>query len=270
MPEPLTFASWLERRGYAPKTVKMYSGWENRLAAWCRDEQTTLRRVTGPQIRAFCDTFPNTYSSRSAFRNALNVLWRFLERRDECPTWAVRVPREPVGICRALPDMAVEKLLTTAQEFGDVQYAIVCLLYYGALRRSEAALLPWTATEIEAGWLRFVGKGNRERRVPMHPKVADALARLPRKSAWVFPSPRFRGRPMSPATLNLWMRVMAAAAGLGWVTPHQLRHTALARANDELGDIRAVAEFAGHANVRTTMRYTRTKDARLQDVLGVL
>jgi integrase len=72
-------------------------------------------------------------------------------------------------------------------------------------------------------------------------------------------------------TLRSWVKLAGAAAGLGTrLRPHQLRHTALAIANDVTGDLRAVMEFARHSDTATTVGYTRTTTQKLMSVAFAL
>ncbi len=85
----------------------------------------------------------------------------------------------------------------------------------------------------------------------------------------MFPG-RKRGGPVAPATIWQWVRVLAARAGLQDVTTHRLRHTALATANDNTGNLRAVMAFARHARPETTMGYTRTTARQLMSVMEAI
>ena len=75
---------------------------------------------------------------------------------------------------------------------------------------------------------------------------------------------------MEGATIWNWVQEVACEAGIGEIGVHQLRHTALATANDETGDLRSVQTFARHADPATTSGYTRTTNARLVSVVEAL
>ena len=75
---------------------------------------------------------------------------------------------------------------------------------------------------------------------------------------------------VTPTTVWHWVRKVSNAAGIGDITTHQLRHTALATANDNLGDLRAVMEFARHMRPEVTAGYTRTTKQQLEMVVGSL
>jgi integrase/recombinase XerC len=133
---------------------------------------------------------------------------------------------------------------------------------YLALRREEIATLRWDAFSSD-GWVTIVGKGEQEAKLPVHPALLDALARFERADAtWVFPGRR-SGSHISCAAVWKWICTLGKEAGIENLTPHRLRHTALATANDRSGDLRAVQDFARHAKIDTTSMYTRSTARRL-------
>lgn len=85
----------------------------------------------------------------------------------------------------------------------------------------------------------------------------------------MFPG-RFPDRHIAPATVWAYTRRVGQAVGIDNLEPHELRHTALAHANDILGDLRAVQTFARHSDPSTTAIYTRTKKKRLREVSDAL
>ena len=96
--------------------------------------------------------------------------------------------------------------------------------------------------------------------------VTAAVAALPRSHpTWVF-SGRLNGH-VHPATVWTWVVNLAEGAGIERVTTHRLRHTCLATANDNTGDLRAVQDFARHSKVDTTAGYTRSTERRLRTVM---
>ena len=149
---------------------------------------------------------------------------------------------------------------------GDREGLAVLFGLYAGLRRAEIASLRWR--QIDAGWVTVLGKGDVERSIPLHPVILEALGGLsscveaPQGRDWIFPG-RFGG-PTHPTTVWGWVRTIAESAGLGPIATHVLRHTALAVANDNTHDLRAVQELAGHARPETTAGYTRVRGQRLE------
>jgi site-specific recombinase XerD len=137
------------------------------------------------------------------------------------------------------------------------------LIYACGLRISEAAALRVTAIDKTSGLLRVIGKGNRERLVPVPRPVHESLRRMwqaqgHRDRTWLFPNRRRSG----PVHVNILERSFAAAveavhpAGTRRPTPHTLRHCYATRLFERNVDIRAVQILLGHASIGTTTLYT--------------
>lgn len=251
-------------RGLAPKTAALYARTIEAAMGWSAQQGTTLRRLSPGLLAEYVETLPRTWSSRKLLRSALAHYWDATGRHNP-PLAAIRVPPKPEMVCRAHEDDEARLLAKEARDRQDSKGLVVLLGLYQAMRREEIATLPWDA--VAGGWLRVIGKGERERRLPIHQVVDEALARLRHPSAgrWVFPG-RFGG-PVHVATVWAWTLEVAAAAGVEGVTPHRLRHTSLAIANDNTGDLRAVQAFAGHSRPETTAGYTRATTRRLRAVV---
>jgi site-specific recombinase XerD len=137
------------------------------------------------------------------------------------------------------------------------------LIYACGLRISEAASLPVSAIDKASGLLRVVGKGNKERLVPVPRPVHESLRRMwqaegHRSRDWLFPN----GRHSGPVRVNVLARSFAAAVeaaklpGGRRATPHTLRHSYATRLFENKVDIRAVQILLGHASIGTTTIYT--------------
>jgi site-specific recombinase XerD len=138
-----------------------------------------------------------------------------------------------------------------------------CLIYACGLRISEAASLPVTAIDKASGLLRVVGKGNKERVVPVPRPVHHNLRRMwlaedHRDRRWLFPNSWRTG----PVATNVLVRTFAdavKAAGLTGgrrATPHTLRHAYATRLFEKKVDTRVVQVLLGHENIATTTIYT--------------
>jgi integrase/recombinase XerD len=136
------------------------------------------------------------------------------------------------------------------------------LIYGCGLRISEAAALPVTAIDKTSGVLRVVGKGNKERVVPVPREVHEGLRRMwqakdHRDRHWLFPN----GRRTGPVTTHVLTRTFAAAVKTALpstrrATPHTLRHAYATRLFENQVDTRVVQAFLGHENIATTTIYT--------------
>jgi integrase/recombinase XerD len=165
---------------------------------------------------------------------------------------------------KRLPDILteteLENLLSVAEQDARA-YAIVTLMAYAGLRVSEVAKLRWQ--DIEAGtiWVRM-GKGRKDRVVPAHRRVLEALERLRKtsllRSPYVFPSPRNPRRPITTRALQYLIERLCQEAGIPRrkAHPHTLRHTMATRLLRATHDIRLVQKALGHASIATTQIYT--------------
>jgi len=137
------------------------------------------------------------------------------------------------------------------------------LIYGCGLRISEAASLPVTAIDKASGLLRIVGKGNKERVVPVPRSVHDNLRRIwlaedHRDRRWLFPNSSRTG----PVATDVLVRTFADAVkaadlpGGRRATPHTLRHAYATRLFERKVDTRVVQVLLGHENIATTTIYT--------------
>ena len=150
------------------------------------------------------------------------------------------------------------------------------LLYGGGLRASEAAGLILEHLHQDLGVIRVLGKGNRERIVPVGRPAMEQAAKYVesvRPGLWraTHPSDQLllsrTGRPLT--RIAVWRIVgrHAQAAGLRHVHPHMLRHSFATHLLAGGADLRAVQEMLGHANIRTTQVYTHVDATHLQKVV---
>lgn len=257
--------------GFSTKTIASYLPSIARAQAWLTQRGHSLDDVTPTLIRQYTDTLPLTRSSRSLARSSAKAYWRAAGRLDG-PAAAIRVPKKVRMRCRALDDGPAAKLAAEALQRGDRKGLAVLIGLYAGLRRNEIGTLRWA--NIDDGWLTVMGKGDVERTIPLHPKIIEALgasrylAGRPQGSEWIFPG-RWSG-PVNPTTLWGWVGDVSAAAGVGRVKTHVLRHTALSVALDNTRDLRAVQELAGHARPETTAGYTRVRRDRLVDAVTAI
>ena len=150
------------------------------------------------------------------------------------------------------------------------------LMYACGLRISEAAGLEVTAIDGVAGLIRVVGKGNKERCVPLPAPVLAELRRLwtsHRDRRWLCPSPTGKG-PLTRWALGQTFRKVVAETGIKTrVTPHTLRHSYATRLLEAGVELRIVQILLGHASIGTTAIYTHLTEptrAGLKKILDKL
>ncbi len=218
--------------------------------------------------------------SMSTVRN----FFRFLDRTSKVHNPAidaVRTPKIPHSIPKALtPDDALAAVKTAA-ELQDEPWlakrdmAIMLLLYGCGLRIGEALALNGSdigADKNADGTLRVLGKGNKERIVPVLPIVLDAIRVYQEACPYGLTAddPLFvgkRGARLNAGVVQRQVRKVRALLGLGdSATPHALRHSFATHLLAEGGDLRTIQELLGHASLSTTQRYTAVDEAKLRTV----
>jgi integrase len=176
--------------------------------------------------------------------------WESYERR--CDAFA-RIEGERVRPGRALPPREVSALHRLA---SDRDRALLAILFGAGCRRSEAAALTWDRFDGEA--LRILGKGDRERLVPLPGWAVLALRAI--RPASVAPGARIlrsaRGESLSAEGVRFALASLASRAGVAGISPHDARRTFISELLD-VADLGAVADLAGHASAEQTRSYDR-------------
>lgn len=151
-----------------------------------------------------------------------------------------------------------ERLLVAGRQLGKREAAMVGVLWGCGLRISELCSLRRESIERNDGTtaLRLIGKGDRERIVPVPAGVLEDLEALERShvAPWIFP--RLDGGQLSREGAAAALRKVARAAGVAGVTPHRLRHSYATHLLEGGTDVRVISALLGHAKLETTMIYT--------------
>ncbi len=223
-------------------------------------------------------------SPRSVARHLSSVrsLFAFLvERRDlgTNPAVGVRAPKRPEKLPKVLdPDQTAQLFAgsttpTTAKE-SDRELrdcAMAELLYGSGLRLAELVAVDVRDLDLAGGFVTVTGKGNKTRIVPLGSACCKAIAAwLARRPGADAAEPLFTGRGtvrISPRSVQLRLKKLAVrAAGNDGVHPHMLRHSFASHLLQSSGDLRAVQEMLGHANLSTTQIYTHLDFQQLAKV----
>jgi len=207
---------------------------------------------------------------------AIRSFFRHLEREnlaDAASVRAVKSPKLPRTLPRPLSETDAARAIEEAGEaempwIGARNAALITLLYGAGLRISEALSLKRGDVPLGES-LTILGKGKKERAVPVLPAVREAVdvyARLcpfdPGKGGPLFLSRR--GKPMSPRDAQGLMQNLRGRLGLAEsATPHALRHSFATHLLQNGGDLRAVQELLGHASLSTTQKYTEVEATRV-------
>lgn len=247
------------RDGKSEPTIRHYASMLWRAECWAAGRGLTLAELGARDLADYGDTLSR--HSRRSLRSALRCYYAALAVEDP-PIKALRVPRKARMVARPLEVDEARRLLAAAIDDGGPRGVAVLLGLLLGLRRFEIAKLRFA--DFSGGWVRFVGKGSLEATLPVPELVSAKVAELAHDSPWLFPGRS--GGPTSPASIWGWVRSLARDAGIADVSTHRLRHTCLTLANDATGDLRAVQEFARHADPDTTAGYTRVTRDRLSSV----
>lgn len=254
--------------GLSDKTIHAYALVLARADRMLAELGSDVLTASPSQIRRIADAWPLTRSSRMQLRVALARAWEVAGRHETAPL-AVRVPRKPTYRCRALPEPQAALLARTAAEDGSPAGLAVMLGLYLGYRNAEIARAAWSDFDLVTGWARLVGKGDLPAELPIHRVLAARLASTPRAGRWLFPGGRGREH-VTRATVWNWVRDLSRRAIGREISPHVLRHTAIATLNDLTGDLRVAQAFARHASPETTVLYTRVSARRLERAVGLL
>lgn len=213
---------------------------------------------------------------------AIKVFFRFILsqglRKDD-PSSIIESPRLMKGLPDVLDVEEVGRLLKAADSREGKKTvrdrALLELLYASGLRVSEASGLKLSDLNAEAGFLRCMGKGGRERLVPVGSQALKWIGKyLGEARAGFGPKPDSRqiflnrfGAPLSRVSIWAIIKFYAREAGLRKrVTPHTLRHSFATHLLEAGADLRVVQELLGHASIATTQIYTHVDRARLKSI----
>jgi integrase/recombinase XerC len=245
-----------------------------------------LRALTQAEVRRFAARLHGrglAPASLARLLSAWRSFYRWLGQRQEVtvnPVVGVRAPRRARRLPKALPVDQAVRLVSQAPEDGALALrdkAMVELLYSSGLRLAELVSLDWRAFGAEGGqaasvsWIDLpqrevvvTGKGGKQRQVPLGAAAAQALqAWLAVRSTLARLEPRAlfvsaRGTRLAPRSVQQRLEQLARRLGLGvHVHPHVLRHSMASHVLQSSGDLRAVQELLGHANISTTQIYTQ-------------
>jgi site-specific recombinase XerD len=170
---------------------------------------------------------------------------------------------------RPLPiPLTVDETMRLLNAVSPFYRAILFCFYHAGLRRQEAFNLTWDNVHFDAGLIKVLGKGSKERYIPMTQDLKDALQGLDRSSALVFPSRR-TGRPLTG--IRKTITTARRRAGITKrVYPHVLRHSFATHLLEAGQDTRAIQVLLGHAEISTTQIYTHVAVPHLRNVVNSL
>ncbi len=286
------FLTWLAvERGRSVNTLDAYRSDLRRYWSFVHGEldRSSLAAVEADDIAAFLAHRRGEGHARSSVNRsavAIRGLHGFLAAEGLAPgdpSVDVERPGVGAGLPKPLSEAQVGRLLDEidGDDPMDVRdRAIVEVLYGTGARISEVAGLGLSDLDLDARLLRLMGKGRKERIVPLGRAATDALVRWLRDGRPGYAAAGSgqradaeavflgrRGRRMTRSGVWRRIRIHGDRAGLGQaLTPHTLRHSCATHMLDHGADIRTVQELLGHASISTTQVYTMVSTTRLREV----
>lgn len=276
-------ALWLEK-GLSDNTRDAYRSDLALFNGWLQERGVDLMSVSREAILDHLGwRVDNGYKPRSTARllSGVRGFYRYLLREKLIavdPTLQVDMPQLGKPLPKSLSEADVEALLAApdlSDAIGQRDRAMLEVLYACGLRVTELISLTLEQVNLRQGVLRIMGKGSKERLVPMGEEaivwveryMRDARHELlnGRPSDVLFPSQR--GEQMTRQTF--WHRIkhQAKVAGIGKsLSPHTLRHAFATHLLNHGADLRVVQMLLGHSDLSTTQIYTHVARARLQEI----
>jgi len=285
-------------RGAAKNTREAYEHDLADAGQWLKKRGIALEEAGTEDLRGYLahlqvgDGMPHAAALRTVARrlSALRQFYRFLVsegRRTDDPAGAIDSPKQGRALPKVLGEEEVRRLIETAQRRGGPDgirlVALLEILYATGLRVSELVGLPLTAFDRDGRYLVVMGKGGKERMVPLSDPARKALeAYLPHRKAFMvpgreaiqkdflFPSRISEEGHLTRQRFAQLLKELAIHAGIDphKVSPHVLRHAFATHLLDHGADLRAVQKMLGHADIATTQIYTHVVTDRLRKVVN--
>jgi integrase/recombinase XerD len=267
-------------RGLAENTVRSYSRDLIRFVTYLDEKALTLPGVDREVLNGYLRRLGKMLSSRTVARHisTLKSFFRFLVEDGALHVNPARLLESP-KLSRRLPctlsPHEVERLLAQPRPVdprGQRDAAMLELLYATGLRVSELVTLKLSNINLEPGYVRTIGKGSKERIVPMGEKARKALSiyiedgrpKLDHRSRTGYLFLNYLGKRLTRQGFWKILNGYALQAGITHdVTPHSLRHSFASHLLEAGADLRSVQMMLGHSDISTTQIYTHVTRRRL-------
>jgi integrase/recombinase XerD len=283
-------------RGQSDNTARTYAALLGKFVTWAQTQQLTDWRVVEfKHLTAFLQNertrlpadapreSTRRLSGESVYLEiaALRAFYKFAENEKLLPVNVAEnlsLPRRWKRLPKALSGTEMEKLLrpeTPATPASLCDQAVLELAYASGLRLSELRNLRLEQMHLEAGFITVIGKGNKERVVPVGQPAIRALNRYLEAGRPKLTTPKTPGnvfltrRGTAFAAVTLWLRIKHRVHRAGVernITPHMLRHSFATHLLEHGADLRVIQELLGHASIGTTQVYTHVTGNRLREI----
>ena len=270
-------------RGLATHSVEAYSRDLTRFSIFLKDRKISPLKVSFDQISQYISLLGKKLATRSVARNisAIKTFFRFLVSEGKIqdnPARLLEAPRTTLRLPGVLTFQEVEQLLNqpeTAKPMGKRNRAMLETLYATGLRVSELVNLKISNINLEAGYLRTLGKGSKERMVPMGDKAMDAIKDYISQGRYHFTKGKNSPylfltsscRPLSRQGFWKMIKKYGNQAGIRKeISPHSIRHSFATHLLEAGADLRSVQVMLGHEDISTTQIYTHVSRTQLKKI----
>ena len=271
-------------KNVSPRTLSNYEHALTAFREWSGERFRSWSHCLPDEFRAYLFQLMKDEMARSTIRlrfSALRSFYKFLVLRHglpKSPVAEVQLPKLERSLPVVLSQKQIEDLLTAplhaplpkqAPEWLPLRdVAILELFYSTGMRLSELASLNVTDIDHLAECAKVIGKGNKERVIPIGSHALLALQKY-RQAAQLHDGPLFISKlkkRLSTRSINSLLKKHLALSGIPFnVTPHKLRHSFATHLLDNGADLRSVQALLGHASLSTTQIYTHVTKERLRD-----
>ncbi|MBE9568745.1 MAG: site-specific tyrosine recombinase XerD [Proteobacteria bacterium] len=279
---------WMEN-GLSDNTLSAYRNDLAGFALWLVSVQQSLASADATVIQQFLAHNYNIQQKRRSVARLLSTLRRFYlyllreNRIAEDPTNLLESPKGEHSLPSSLNEQQIENLLEApdvSDDLGLRDRAMLEVLYATGLRVSELINLQTSQVSMQQGVIRVIGKGNKERLVPVGEIALEWLMKYYRQSRPQLLSSKTPGHQCSEIFVTkrggamtrqaFWYMVKRYAVIAGIATeqlsPHTLRHAFATHLLNHGADLRVVQMLLGHSDISTTQIYTHVADQRLRDM----
>lgn len=286
----------LVERGYSELTIKEYNHDLFLFLDFLEDkydfkENFPVNKIEKHQVIEFLGNIIIIQENSPATRNrklySLRSFFKYLVRNellDSSPAASIQASKteqraEPIYLKMNEAKKYIQAVENSNSSYKLRDLAIVKLFLYGGLRVSELVNLDISDIDFDDESIKFYGKGNKERYVPLHNDVIESiLDYLPLRENIEIKEPKDeealflsnQGRRISVRTIQKFVKKYAKIAGLrqaSKITPHKLRHTFATSLYHQTKDLKILQDLLGHANISTTQIYTHTDARQKKDAI---
>ncbi|MDD4519524.1 MAG: site-specific tyrosine recombinase XerD [Alphaproteobacteria bacterium] len=269
-------------KGQSPLTIKAYSSDLKDFIAFLGGKKLNI--VSQKEVQKYIQTIAkNNLSAKTQARrlSCLREFYRFLFSEGtvkENPTLGIETPRLEKSLPKYLTEKEVISLITEAEKKDFRLKVMLEILYASGIRVSELVCLPLTAVLNNQMTLEILGKGQKERIVPLNHHAKKAIEewlivrqmhlKPGRESKWLFPSKSKLGHLTRDAFFKQLKKIaLLANINPERVSPHVFRHSFASHLLAHDADLRSVQKMLGHSDISTTEIYTHVMEDRLKKIM---